>query len=226
MFEQMKGLTPKQKIEYYIQYYGIITLAILAGMIAVVSFIVQQVRAKEEAAGVMVVNSLSALGEESQEQAYMDDLLVSLGIDPAKNTIMVNDNIFVGDEADVQMAAAGIQMIQALIMSRTVDVAFSNEGYCETLLNYECFGDLGDYLSGELLEKYADDILWHTDSETGEEIAAMIRIPADSVWLQGMGWYAQDCYAGIVVATEHEDIAVHMLLRALGEEAFEASQGT
>lgn len=222
MFEQMKGLTPKQKIEYYIQYYGMITLVVIAVAAAVVSFVVQRVRAKEEAAGVIVVNSAPAMSEESHDQAYMDDLLASLDIDPSKNTIAVNDNIYIGDSTDMQMAAAGIQMLQALIMSRAVDVAFTDEGYRDAFMGNECLGDLRDYLDAELLEKYADDLVYHTDSETGEEIAAMIRIPADSAWMQGVGWYMQDCYAGIIVATEREDIAVHMLLRALGEEEFAA----
>ena len=220
MFEQMKGLTPKKKIEYYIEYYGLITLGIIAGAIAVISFIVQQVRAKEEVAGVMVINSLSTMNEESKEQEYMDDLLQSLDIDPSENTIMINDNIFVGENADVQMAAAGIQIIQALIMSRTADVAFVDESYCAALVSSECFGDLRDYLDAAVLEKHADDILYCRDSETGEDIAAVIKIPADSPWMQGMGWYAADCYAGIIVATENGEIAEHMLLRALGEEEF------
>lgn len=222
MFEQMKGLTSKQKIEYYIQYYGIITLVIIAAAAAVVSFVVQRVRTKEEAAGVIVINSVSAMSEEGNDQAYMDDLLVSLDIDPAKNTIAVNDNIYISDTTDMQMAAAGIQMLQALIMSRSADVVFTDEGYRDAFLGNECLGDLRDYLDAELLEKYADELVYHTDSETGEEIAAMIRIPVESAWMQGVGWYVQDCYAGIIVAAEHEDIAVHMLLRALGEEAFAA----
>lgn len=220
MFEQMKGLTPKKKIEYYIEYYGLITVGIIAAVIAVVSFVVQQVRAKEEVAGVMVINSLSTMNEESREQEYMDGLLESLGIDTAKNTIMINDNIFVGENADVQMAAAGVQIIQALIMSRTADVAFVDESYCAALVSSECFGDLRDYLDAAVLEKHADDILYCRDSETGEDIAAVIKIPADSPWMQGMGWYAADCYAGIIVATENGEIAEHMLLRALGEEEF------
>lgn len=219
MFEQMRGLTPKQKIEYYIQYYGAVTLVIAAAVIAVASFIVQRVRAKDEAAGVIVINSASALVEESEEQAYMDDLLASLDIDPAGNTIIVNDNLFIGDTTDMQMSVASIQMLQALIMSRSVDVAFTDEGYRDAFMSNECLGDLRSYLDEELLEKYADDLVYYTDPETGEEIAAMIRIPADSAWIRGMSWYVQDCYAGIIVSTEHEEIAVHMLLRALGEEA-------
>lgn len=38
MFEQMKGLSPKKKIEYYIQYYGAATVVILIVIIAVTSF--------------------------------------------------------------------------------------------------------------------------------------------------------------------------------------------
>ena len=35
-----------------------------------------------------------------------------------------------------------------------------------------------------------------------------------------MKWYTGDCYAGIIVKPQNKDVAVHMLLRALGEEEF------
>lgn len=47
MFEQMKGLSPKKKIEYYIQYYGAATAVILTVIIAVTSFVVGRIRAKD-----------------------------------------------------------------------------------------------------------------------------------------------------------------------------------
>ena len=49
MFEQMKGLSPKKKIEYYIQYYGAATAVILIMIIAVTSFVVGRIRAKDVA---------------------------------------------------------------------------------------------------------------------------------------------------------------------------------
>lgn len=49
MFEQMKGLSPKKRIEYYIQYYGAATAVILIMIIAVTSFVVGRIRAKDVA---------------------------------------------------------------------------------------------------------------------------------------------------------------------------------
>lgn len=219
MFEQMRGLTPKQKVEYYIQYYGAVTIVILLALIAVISFVVQRVTAKEPVSGVVVVNPAVLLSEGSNEQAYMDDLLESLDIDPARNTIDVNSNIHIGED-DVQMSVAGMQMLQALIMSRTLDVAFTDESYRDAFISNDCFADLRDYLDDAVLEKYADDLVYYTIEDTGEEIAAMIRISPDTKWMQGMAWYMSDCYAGIIISPNDKEIAVHMLLRALGEEDF------
>ena len=72
MFEQMKGLSPKKKIEYYIQYYGVATVVILIVIIAVTSFVVGRIRAKDVAEGIMLIN---AYGEASEdEETYLDDL--------------------------------------------------------------------------------------------------------------------------------------------------------
>lgn len=220
MFEQMKGLTPKQKVEYYVQYYGVITAVILIAVAVAISFIVQRVTAKTPVAGVAVVNSVTLLSEESSEQEYMDDLLRSMEIDPAKNMIDVNSGIHIGDSTDVQMSAAGIQMLQALIVGHSIDIAFTDESFRDAFMNNDCFADLRDYLDDSLLEKYAEDLVYYTSEETGEEIAAMIRISPDTKWMQGMKWYERDCYAGIIVVTRNEEVAVHMLLRALGEEEF------
>ena len=67
MFEQMKGLSPKKKIEYYIQYYGIITLIVVGVLVAVISFIVGRVTEKERVAGIMLINSYGE-GAENEEQ--------------------------------------------------------------------------------------------------------------------------------------------------------------
>ena len=220
MFEKMKGMTLKQKIGYYIEYYGVITLVILAAIIVAITFIVQQVQAREQVAGVILVNSTTMMTEETKEQEYMNDLLASLDIDPDKNEIYVNGGIQIGEGIDATMAAGSIQVVQALIMSHSVDVAFTDESYRDSFIRNECLDDLRDYLDDEILEKYADDIIYFTSTETGEEIAAMIRVSPDSKWMQGMKWYTGDCYAGIIVKPQNKDVAVHMLLRALGEEEF------
>ena len=58
MFEQMKGLSPKKKIEYYIQYYGAATAVILTVIIAVTSFVVGRIRAKDAAEGMRTCNQI------------------------------------------------------------------------------------------------------------------------------------------------------------------------
>lgn len=58
MLEQMKGLSPKKKIEYYIQYYGAATAVILIVIIAVSSFVVGRIRAKDVAEGMRTCNQI------------------------------------------------------------------------------------------------------------------------------------------------------------------------
>lgn len=58
MLEQMKGLSPKKKIEYYIQYYGAATAVILIVIIAVTSFVVGRIRANDMAEGMRTCNQI------------------------------------------------------------------------------------------------------------------------------------------------------------------------
>ena len=91
MFEQMKGLSPKKKIEYYIQYYGIITLIVVGVLVAVISFIVGRVTEKENVAGIMLINSYGE-GSENEEQ-YLGEILEQYGIDSDENTIEIGSGI-------------------------------------------------------------------------------------------------------------------------------------
>lgn len=54
----MKGLSPKKKIEYYIQYYGAATAVILIVIIAVTSFGVGRIRAKDVAEGMRTCSQI------------------------------------------------------------------------------------------------------------------------------------------------------------------------
>ncbi len=129
MFEQMKGLSPKKKVEYYWEYYGKITLVILAVAAAAVSFLVHQITAKEEAGGVLLINSAVYGQEETKEAEYLEELLVSLDMDPKEYEIAVNRGIYLGDGVNAQSQMTGIQLMTAMIASQSGDVFFTDEAY-------------------------------------------------------------------------------------------------
>ncbi len=213
MFEQMKGLSPKKKIEYYIQYYGVATVVILIVIIAVTSFVVGRIRAKDVAEGIMLIN---AYGEASEdEDAYLDDLLTGYGIDTAKNKIEVTGNIFISGDGensiDPQMALASSQKIAALASSDSCDVFLSDESYFATAEADGMCEDLSEYIDEDVIEAHKDDLYYCNDPETGKEILAGIKIPCDSGLMGELGWYIEDPVVGIIVNPSNPELAAYIV---------------
>lgn len=213
MFEQMKGLSPKKKIEYYIQYYGAATAVILIMIIAVTSFVVGRIRAKDVAEGIMLIN---AYGEASEdEETYLDDLLTGYGIDPAKNKIEVNGSIYISEDGentvDPQMALASSQKIIALASSDSCDVFFSDDSYFATAESDGMCEDLSDYIDEGVIEAHKDDLYYCNDPETGKEILAGIRVSCDSGLMGELGWYTEDPIVGIIVNPSNPELAAYIV---------------
>lgn len=217
MFEQMKGLSTPKKIEYYIHYYGLVTLVIVAVIAAVIATIVHLVTYKESVSGVLAVNADADVSG-SISPGYFSDFLEEHGMDPDKNEIMVNSNVFVREDIDPTVRTVNEERIQTLFMTHCVDVFFSDEEYFTELAPSGFLVDLRDYLPEDVLEKYEDDLIYAESEETGGRIAAGIRVSADTPWMQGVNWYKESAVVGLSSDMKNEELAVDMLLCALGED--------
>lgn len=205
MFEQMKGLSPKKKIEYFFQYYGLISLIAIVIIVAVITFVVGRVTAKTSVAGIMVVNDNGEVN--TMQEELLSDILVSCDIDPKENVIEVNDGIYVGDGSNPNMEVAYVQKMVALISARCIDVIFSDEGYFTTIEEDETCADLSDYIDEAVLEAHKEDLIYYTEKDTGKEIVAGIRVSRDNELLKELNWYDEDPVVTIVYGTENPEVA-------------------
>lgn len=209
LFEQMKGLSPKKKIEYYIQYYGIITLIVVGILVAVISFIVGRVTEKERVAGIMLINSYGE-GSENEEQ-YLGELLEKFGIDSDENTIEIGSGIYVSENTDEMMKTASIQKIVGLASSGCIDVVFSDEEYFPTAEEDGMCADLTEYLDEAVLQEHEDDLYYCKDPETGKEIVAGIKVSKDNELMKKLNWYTEDPIVSIMYRTERPELAVEIV---------------
>ena len=209
MFEQMKGLSPKKKIEYYIQYYGIITLIVVGVLVAVTSFIVGRVTEKENVAGIMLINSYGE-GSENEEQ-YLGEILEQYGIDSDENTIEIGSGIYVGEKADEMVETASVQKLVGLVSSGCIDVVFSDEEYFPTAEEDGMCADLAEYLDEALLREHEDDLYYCKDPETGNEIVAGIKVSKDNELMKKLNWYTEDPIVAILYGTDRPELAVEIV---------------
>ncbi|MBE5889922.1 MAG: hypothetical protein E7282_03020 [Lachnospiraceae bacterium] len=197
MFEQMKGLTPKKKVEYYIQYYGLVTVIIIAAIAFVGYWIHHLVVHKDPAVSMMVINASST--EETEElQSYLDQLLAECDFDASDYQIDVENGIYIGDEYEASSSNAGRIKVQTVLAAQTVDVMFFDESYSEAMLEFGAFADITDFLPEGYIKSHPDDILYYHDEETDRTFPVAVKISSDSKMMKAAGWYVErDAYVGI-----------------------------
>ncbi len=216
--QKWKELKGKEKVQYFLQYYGLLSLGILIGIGVLISLTVHFVTQKDVALGILAVNAdgteIKATG-----QSYFKDFLEENGVNVKKHTVSVNYTAFIDADSEDSVDQANLDTIQTLFMTRSVDVFFSDPDFFEVMASQDYISDIRDYLPDELLEKYSDEIFWVDNTQTGEKIAAGISLN-DNVWLTQTGWYSDDTKAvvGVPDGVSHEDLAVAMLLDILQEK--------
>lgn len=217
MFEQMKGLSTAKKIEYYIQYYGLVTAIVLVIAAVVIGLTVHFATYKKIVSGVLAVNTDSDISGSVSPDDF-SDLLREHGFDPKRNQILVNCSIFIGDDVDSSIRNTNEERVQTLLMSQSADVFFADEAYFAHIASSGYLADLRDYLPEEVLKRHEDALVYAVDVETGQRIAAGVRVSADTPWMQNVNWYRESAIAGLSAGLRSEELAVDILLGALGED--------
>ncbi len=197
MFEKMKGLTPKKKVEYYIQYYGVATVIIIAAIIFIGYWIHHFVTHKDPAMSIMVINA--SMPETTEEMdAYLEQLLEEGDLDPSDYQIEVETGIYIGDEYEASSSNAGNMKVQTVLAAQAVDVLYFDESYSESMLKFGAFADITEFLPEGYLEAHPDDVLYYHDEETDKTFPVAIKVSSDSKAMKTAGWYEnREAYIGI-----------------------------
>lgn len=217
MRQNMEGMTPRQKVEYYLEYYGWRTVGFLAVLLVAVFLVVQWVAKKPVVLGVLAVN---ADGEEIQAEdaSFFVDFLSENGLDPKKSDVLVNCSLHVSPNYADSVSMTNMNTIQTLFDTRSMDIFFADEEYFMAVGQFGYLADLQGILPQETLESHAQDLVYVTVEESGQEILAGIRVSADTPWMAGTGWYQSGAVVGLAAAGKHLDLATNLLLLAIGDK--------
>lgn len=167
MFEKMKGLTPKKKIEYFLMYYGWATVLIIVAIVFVVSMIVNACRAKDTIGGLIVVNAYEDLSDEAgtEVEDYLAEVAENNGFDTKKEKIDLNTGIYCGDQYDYQSNYAGSMKIQTLLTTSSADIIVFDDQYTTFTSFFDALGDIREYMTDDLIEANKDNFLYYTPTQ-------------------------------------------------------------
>lgn len=218
--EKLKTMTFKDKVIFIVQYYGLKIVAVTAAVVFVVYLILHFVFEKDTVLSIMAVNAQNIMtsSAEADEKSFYNDFLEQNGIEPDDVEISIDSSLNVVADDTNSTSMANIQTIQVQLMAGTDDVMFADEEFFTSVGEMEYIADLNDYLPAEVMEKYADEIIYATGVDSKEKRAVGIRLK-ENAWIAKSGWFenVKEPVLGICAGVQNKEMAAQFVLYVLGE---------
>ncbi len=215
-WDKMKGEPLTVKLEWIIQYYGILILAVIFGIIAAISLIKG-----------CIYNSIPNVITGEFQTAYMDAespakeemkvyLCEQLGLNPDKYHIDLASSVV--DPSDYELMITQAQRLSARIMAKELDFLAADE---MTFLAYmdpndleaSAFADLRTVMPEEIFSRLESEgrILYLEKGGQKYDYPYLIDI-RNSEFFDRLGLVSVgECYMGITVNGEHHDNMIEVL---------------
>ncbi len=153
----MKQRTWKKRLEYFWMYYKIPFLAILAGVVAVTSFIYAKVTEKEYAFNAMLLDIHTNVQEEMLEEEFTG----YARIDTKKYEVLISTSLLFSDAASGNYAMSSLARFYSLIGTEELDACMMLEDDFIKYAEAGSFLDLWELFTEEELDAfpglYADE---------------------------------------------------------------------
>lgn len=216
--EKLKSMNFKDKVIFIVQYYGLKIAAIALIAIVVIYFVLHYALAKDTVLNILAVNAQDIMNSsaEADEQSFYDEFLKENDIDPKDVEVSVDSSMNVVADDTNNSSVANIQSIQVQLMAGTDDVMFADEEFLTSVGEMGYLADITQQLPQDVLEKYADDIVYATNVESKDKVAVGIRLK-ENAWIEKSGWFAnvKEPVIGICTGAQNMDLAKQFVLYVL-----------
>lgn len=212
MNEGFSQLPLKKKLEHIWEYYRVPILAVLFVLLVLVPITVRDLTAPKPILDAILLNSDA---QESTANGF-EEFFAEYGYEYYEGAVSVNTNygFFDADELalldDPMMAEQENReketLLSALLAGGGTELFF---GTGDMFLNYAGQGllaDLSAILPPELLEQYADRLVYTNDGGTVESYPCAVGL-SDNPWLAENGYYSGQCYFGIMYLADNPEMA-------------------
>ena len=192
----LKDMEPKDRVSYIWEYYKwyiiVITFAVIFGIYLIFSYATR----KEEVAHVLMVNAdLEAVSDDDNR------MFDGLHVDP---TGVGQNNYYTFSSILTILEAGGADVY--LADPETFDLIGSTSN----------LKDLSTVLPEDIMEKYADKLVYATDEETKEEYPCGIEITGNE-WTKETGLYSGECVIGAAYGDARDGLSEKLISYILGE---------
>lgn len=165
--EALKNGTPKQKFEYFMDYYKWYVIVGVIVLILIITFVYQKLTEKDAAFNACFFNSakIDVLDERAPS---IDAFVEYAGIDTKDYDAFFDTSISIGINGGDDVMSA--QKLMVYIAAAEYDVMVSDSSSIQKYAYQQTFYDLRTFLSTEQLEQYQDS-LYYIEGENARRIA-------------------------------------------------------
>lgn len=202
-----KELTTKAKFQYIWDYYRwhiLVTLCVLAFFLySLFHFFTD----KKPVLHVIMVNCYNNL---SNDTSGFDDFMLQEGFNLKKECVSLTNSL---TEMMDDIDATGLSDYDSLTLRLTAggeDCFFATEEIYQQYAELGCMENLTTLFPQDFLDKYAESLVYTTDSETGSTYPCGICLK-DNLWIDTYHYYDSECYFGILTKADHLESACDFL---------------
>lgn len=202
-----------KRLLWCLTYYRLTILTVLVILVTAGYIIYLNVRpSRNPILNVTMVNAITVT-----ETDLFDRYLAEAGYDIVENCAAVSNTWQINlDGSDVR-AWDYYEIVAAQLLIGEIDLFFADGQIFTSYANQHAFRDVREYMTEEELERYADYILYVTDTETGEQMPCGIIVPTGHPVGESL-YYLSNCYLGIpntYFNDEETDKVIHLILEDL-----------
>ncbi len=165
----------KERLAYFIEYYGARTILIAVCVIALFSIIIKNITAKDIVLYAAMYNTMDL----RKDGAYAESFKEYAGLDTKRQDVILDETMYIDLVHWDEYTNSSIEKTMLFVTSQELDVVMAQEFVTEYFAYFDFFMDVRDYLTPEQLEQYKDSF-YYIDRKVMEEQ----QEPEDSLYLQ------------------------------------------
>ena len=186
-----KALSNKAKFEYVWDYYKWHIFGVIAGVALIVYLIHHYTTYRDPLLNAIMINCNDPF---TVDESGYSEFLETYGYDAREYPISLNASLQFSDE-DPSLNYSDNQLLTAMVATGDQDLFFGTGNMFIEYTDSGALLDLSTVLPEDVLEKYADHILYSTDGGTVDPYPCAIEL-TDNEWVQKYNYY-DTCYFGI-----------------------------
>lgn len=166
--QKTKNMTPRENFSYFWSYYKFPFLAVIIGIVILVSCIHSAITQKTDALCALVINADASAVPTGTVEKWEDDMTSILGIDTKKYQVYIDYSTSLSLNSNDQYSLSNTEKFAAMSAAQQIDDVISDETIFEYYAQFQYFYKLSDVLTNDEMAKYKDKF-YYTDKSTADE---------------------------------------------------------